>query len=213
MQPQSSQPQTGQSPQNSNLIEAEIQHNIPVKIHSSEDKNPIAALKQFVEHDNKNEDGLDQVLKDVNNSVKDTDKKLGKKSFFSFLKKPKDKKPEPVQPPQQPQQQLSSPPSAQAQQKEQTPGKPKKSQPIFVAIVAVIVTSGLSAVAFYAFSHSKTTADNKSGSSQSTQSSNSPQLTVEDLKDFSANMEASMNSLNDPKGFNQTDLSDSNLGL
>lgn len=68
--------QPAQQKQDTNLIEAEIEHNIPVKQHISDElKNPIAAIKQFVEHDKKEDKELDKVLKDVNESVKNGGKK------------------------------------------------------------------------------------------------------------------------------------------
>jgi hypothetical protein len=159
-----------QPPPGSNLIEAEIQHNIPVKSYATEGKNPIAALKQFVEHDDKKDEGLDQVLNDVNQSVKESDNKTHKGSVFSFLKKHKSEKP--AQP--QIQEQLS--PHTQSVQ--QTPAeqpttqvskeKPKNSKPIFVAAIAIIVAGGLSAAAFYAFAYTKGS-NSKTAASSSTE--------------------------------------------
>jgi flagellar basal body-associated protein FliL len=87
----------------------------------------------------------------------------------------------------------------------------KKGRPVAVTVIAAVVALGLSGAALYAFSHSEKPASNKTANSSA-----SPQpipLTEEDLKDFSTNMETSMGALNDSKDFNQTDLSDSGLGL
>jgi hypothetical protein len=223
MAPQQPQPQQSSN----NLIEAELQHNIPVQPHSMDSKNPIAAQSQFVDHNN-NDVGLDAVLKDVNNSFKEEEKPK-KKSFFSFLKKNKNtgtvQKPVAAAPPS-----MSAPPPTQtaanhaatADPNPQVPSteKPKSSKnpkPIITAVVAAIVALGLSAAAFYAFKQPKTTASTNSrkqnSSSSAAKDSVSSALTQEDVKDFSKDIQSNFANLNDVRDFNQTDLSDASLGL
>jgi uncharacterized protein HemX len=194
-----------------NLIEAELQHNIPVKPHTADEKNPIMAVKQFVEHDNKNDDGLDEVLKDVNNSVKDSENKSNKKSFLSFMHK-KQK----VQVPQAVQQPAAMVP---APVKTDKPKTQKNLMPMIVIGVAAIVAIGLAVVAFYAFKQQKKTAVNTSANTSSApttstiQNVSTGQLTATDIKDFSTNIQSNFASLSDAKDFNQDDLSDASLGL
>jgi hypothetical protein len=198
-------PQKPAPAQSGNLIEAEMQHSIPVKPHASEEKNPIAALKQFVEHDNKNEEGLDQVLQDVNRSVKNSDKKTDKKPLFSFLKRQKAEK----------KQKTAEQPPAPSPVKEE---KSKNSKPVVIAAAALFVAASLSVAAFYAFSRSDVGSANKPSNNvpapqTASKSSSGSELTANDLKDFSTNIQTGFSSLNDTQDFNAASLSDSALGL
>jgi hypothetical protein len=213
--------------QGTNLIEAEIQHNIPVQPHSADNKNPITAPTQFVEHNGNNEAGLDEVLKDVNNSVKEEEKKPEKKSIFKFLKKKNTKKPDA---PQAPAPLAAAPVSAPAPSANSTPenisqpqtpsAKPnstKNPKPLIIGVVALAVTLGLVMAAFSAFKQPKDVAANKASKQISTssaaQSAAPAKLTQEDVKDFSSNIQSNFANLNDSKDFNQSDLSDASLGL
>jgi hypothetical protein len=204
-------PQQQAQPPGTNLIEAEIQHNIPVQPHSADEKNPILSPKQFVEHDNKNEEGLDEVLKDVNNSVIDSDKKPEKKSIFSFFTKakannPKEKAAEPNPPEQQ------QPP---AQETKHVPAR--NSKKLIIPIVAALVAACLGMAAFYAFKKPINPASGKQASAQSNlnsaPSTTNKQITANDLKDFSDNIQSNFANLNDANDFSQTNLTDNSLGL
>jgi hypothetical protein len=218
MSPQNPTPQQG-----ANLIETELQHNIPVQPHTPNDKNPIAGVNQFVDHDDKHDDGLEKVLNDVSASVKDSDKKTAKKPLFSFLKKKKvdDKKPaEPLPSP--------SPVMNNPTQQENIPENPEKQivkneekakvpKPILAAVVAVFIATGLSAAAVYAFNQTKSGSNEsqtaKTTTAQPQSASQNTQLTVNDLNDFSSTLDSNFNSLNDTQDFNETDISDASLGL
>jgi hypothetical protein len=195
-------PQASSQEPKTNLIEAEIQHNIPVKQHSLDSlKNPITAIKQFAEHDNKGDKDLDRVLADVNKSVKDSDKKAPKKSFFSLRSK------------------RTSEESANPNKKTKKVKGVKKTKPLLAAVVAILVAIVLSAAAVYAFSQQKTSSDKKSFASSTATPSSSSQTTSsnkmgsDDLNKLSTELNSKVDSLNDSQDFNSTDLSDANLGL
>jgi hypothetical protein len=218
MSPQNPTPQQG-----ANLIETELQHNIPVQPHAPNDNNPIAGANQFVEHDSKHDDGLEQVLNDVSASVKEADKKTSKKSLFSFLKKNKVKVEKPAEPlPSQApamnnttrQEKIPENPQEQIAKKEE---KTKVPKPILAAVVAIFIATGLSAAAFHTFNQTKDGSNKlqaaKTTNVQPQTASQSTQLTVNDINDFSSTLDSNFNSLNDAQDFNESDISDANLGL
>jgi hypothetical protein len=224
MAPQQQQPDPQQG---TNLIEAELQHNIPVQPHNADNKNPITAPTQFVEHNSTNEAGLDEVLKDVNNSVKEEEKKPEKKSVFRFLKKKETHKPEaPVAPAPLAAAPISTPaPSpnsipentSQPQPPSEKPKSTKNPKPLIIGIVALVVSLGLILAAFSAFKQPKDVAADKTSKQRSANSaaqSIAPEkLAQEDVKDFSNNIQSNFANLNDIKDFNQSDLNDASLGL
>jgi hypothetical protein len=212
-------------PQNSaplpetNLIEAEMQHNIPVQSHSSDNKNPIAAVKQFIDHNHKEDADLDRVLNDVNKSVKDADKKPDKKPFLSFFKKKKEIKPEEPINSHAPQAampadqgKIPSKPEEKLDKKEE---KPKSPKPVLAVVLAAGVAVALSVAAFYAFNQSKTGSNNKTAAtvSKAQNTDASSQLSTNDIKDFSSTLQSNFNSMNDEREFNTIDLDDASIGL
>jgi uncharacterized protein HemX len=195
-------PQANSQESKDSLIEAEIQHNIPVKQHSLDGlKNPITAIKQFAEHDNKGDKDLDHVLADVNKSVKDAEKKAPKKSFFSVHNKNAAGKP------------------VSSNKKVEPVKEAKKTKPLLAAGIAAFVAITLSAAAIYAFSQQKTSPTKKSlisskaASPSSSQTASSDKMSPDDLSKLSSELNSKVDSLNDSQDFNATDLSDANLGL
>jgi CRISPR/Cas system-associated endonuclease/helicase Cas3 len=194
-------PQQKPSESKSNFVEAEIQHNIPVKFHADEhQKNPIASVKHILDHDKKKDKDLDQVLDDVNKSVKEADKKSSKRLFPLFRQK-----------------HVSN--NLPEQQKSLQTAKSGSSKPIGVVAAAAVVACGLIFAAFYAFNHTTAPAkeklSNKPASTSSTlpPASASSEVKVADLTKLSSDLTAQINALSDAQDFNPTDLSDKNLGL
>ena len=192
-------PQDNPQKQESSLVEAEIQHDIPVKQHISDIKNPITNIKQFVDHNKKDDKELDQVLQDVNKSVKEPEKKQKKKFKISFgAKKVK--------------------PGAKKQPdtKEAGAEKKRKSPASMLAVVtAILVATLLSVAAFYAFNQPKEVATNnedKSTNSSTTQVAD-PVLTAKDIDELSTDLQTKIDGFDDAQEFNSTDLSDSSIGL
>jgi hypothetical protein len=192
---------------NTDLIQAEIEHNIPVR---QQDKagdeaavsshNPITHIKQFLEPDadKKDDPQLDNLLQDVNRSVKDE------------TKKPEDK--------------IKSASQQNVDQKKETPKSPKNPKPIAAVTVAVVIACALSVTAWGAYSQnnkasiqvsskaSSVTA-NVASTSNTTQAVQNPIIKPADLSDLASAIQSKENSLNDDQDYNQTDLSDKNLGL
>jgi hypothetical protein len=213
-------PQNPTSQQDANLIETELQHNIPVQPHVPNDKNPIAGVKQFVEQDNKHDDGLEQVLNDVSASVKESDKKNAKKPLFSFLKKKKVDGVKPAVSLSSPGPSINNPTQQEENPENQIAKKEEKAKvpkPILAAVVAIFIATGLSAAAVYAFNQNKDVYNKlqtaKTTTTQPQAASRSTQLTVNDLNDFSSTLDSNFNSLNDAQDFNEADISDASLGL
>jgi uncharacterized protein HemX len=187
---------------NTDLIEAELEHRIPVKdpdqagqvANSFSAPNPISQQKQIPEESDKKDKGLEPILKDVNQNVAKEDKSSGKKPKFSLFKKKVNKKVE-----QQP--------------------KPKSPKPVLAVIVAVLIAGALGVAAFYAFKSNQTTNLQSSQSvkgAKSTNGNNSATVNsvqTEDLANLSSDLQSKINSLNDAQDFNQADLSDQSLGL
>jgi hypothetical protein len=193
-------PQQTPSEPKSNLVEAELQHNIPVKPHIEEQhKNPITSAKHILDHDNKSDKDLEHVLNDVNKSVKEADKKPSKGSFSLFQKKH----------------------SAGKLPKEQLPPKSSKfgpSKPIGVVAAAAVVACGLIFTAFYSLSpnaspSSKEKPITKAASSASQPAASSSEIKAADLTKLASDLTTQINALSDAQDFNPTDLSDTNLGL
>jgi|GEM_PF-5295571 len=211
MKPQTPPPEQQQS----SLIEPELQHNIPVKQHIVQDiKAPVNVIKQFVEHDNKNDQGVDEAtLKDVNKKIKEEDKKP-KKPLFSFHRKPKTPKPT---------KQGAKPEVARAPKNAKpvgkTPTKPKSTKPIFVIAAAAVAAIGLSVAAIYAFAPKKSLPSNEPASNASTATINQSQnaqgtkVTADDLTQDVSDLNSKINALNDTQDFNTDNISDSALGL
>jgi hypothetical protein len=214
-------PQNPAPPSESNLIEAEMQHNIPVQSHSSDNKNPIATVKQFIEHNHKEDADLDKVLDDVNKSVKDSDKKPDKKTFLSFFKEKYGKKQaEPINSHVShtavPATSQKAAPSKLEDKLGKKEAKPKTPKPLVAVVIAVGVATALSVAAFSAFSHSKGSTNNQSAAATASKvqgADTSPELSTNDLKDLSSTLQSNFNSLNDEKDFNSADLDDAALGL
>jgi uncharacterized protein HemX len=188
-------PQSTPEPESS-LMEAEIQHSIPVKQHADDKNgspNPINSFSQPAKNDN----DLDKVLKDVNKSIKETSKKP-KKIWFQFHKKLKVEK---------------------ASQSNKTPDvkEKKTTKPSTVIAAAVVVAVGLSIIAVYAFGQSNNNQKNQASgttpSSNSTQQNAKNGVTAADLSTLSSDLNTTLESLDDSQDFNATDLSDQNLGL
>jgi hypothetical protein len=194
MKPQDPQPEQ----QKTGLIEAEIQHNIPVKLHDSQiPKNPINSLA--AEHDSKKaQEPDDKILQDVNRSVREPDNKPPKKSLFSFRKKKPSPKPESAK-----------------------PEKAESSKPITVVIAALFAAVVLSVAAIYAFSTNKTgmttpqanTNNTASTTNTSSSSAQNTKITSSELTKASSDLNSRIDSLNDAQDFNVNDFSDSSLGL
>jgi hypothetical protein len=192
-------PQTQLEQQKTSFIEAEIQHNIPVKQHSPQQKqSPSNIPKQFVEQDSKKDPLDDSVLRDVNKSVKDSSKPQSKKPLFSFHK---NKTPIQVS-------------------KHQAPNTAKTNKMPAAAITLAITAAGVLCIsAAYAFSHQKSNNLNapssnvlssKSGQSNNLQTS---KLTSVDISKDSSELKSKINSLNDAQDFSDSDISDSALNL
>jgi hypothetical protein len=189
-----------------NLIQAEIEHNIPVKQHNlpaapngEPSHNPITHIKQFLEADKEKPEhqGLEHVLKDINRNVKAEDKNSGSKPKSSFFRKKI--KPE--------------------------NSSPVKSKPILVIAVAAAVACALMAATFYAFKHDTPVArikastdslaskkvDSNAASKDTSQQTSA--VSPGDLSSLSLSLQSKINAFNDEQDFNQQDLSDQSLGL
>jgi hypothetical protein len=201
-------PQTSQTDQQkTGLIEAEIQHNIPVKLHDSQiPSNPINSAKNAQQLNKNGEELDDKVLQDVNKAVKETDNKPPKKSLFSFRKK-----------------QISTQTHPAKLEKLEVQKGSKTAKPVLTIVIAMLVATVLSTTAFYAFSTKKpgTSAANPTGtlskgtstSKTSGQSDQSAKITSSDLTKASTDLNSKIDALNDTQEFNTADLSDANLGL
>jgi uncharacterized protein YaaR (DUF327 family) len=185
----SSKPDTG-------LIQAEIGQNIPVKqqAHGHNDSanllhNPISHIKQFLEVENEKKDdkSLEPLLKDMKKDLKEVDKNLPKKAAL------------------------------------QPAGNHK---PLMVVFVTIAIASALSVSTYFAFKQNKATnpsaISNKStnekdgtssASSGALQAAGGALVSPSDLSDLSLAVQSKVNSFNDNQDYNQTDLSDQNLGL
>jgi hypothetical protein len=195
-------PKPAANSEDTGLIQAELEHGIPVKNPdqpegslkgASAASNPITQSRQSVEESNKKEEELEPILKDVNQSVAKQDENTPKKSKFSLFKKTAAKK------------EL----------------KPKNTKPIFAVLAAVLVAGALSVAAFYAFKPKEATnskgsqsaASNGVGSSSNQAQTVNNAVQPADLANLASSLQSKMNSLNDAQDFNQTDLSDQSLGL
>jgi hypothetical protein len=196
-------PPSNASSQESGSVEAEIQHDIPVKQHISDIKNPITNIKQFVDHNKKDDKELDQVLQDVNKSIKEPEKSQKKK--FGISLRSKKTKPMPQKQP------VAS--GAQQQKKQRNP------VPILSVAAAIFVAGCLCVAAVYALNQPKETATNNKdlGTGQTTNSTTSQTtdsvITSKDVDELSSNLQSKVDGFNDEQEFNSTDLSDSSLGL
>jgi hypothetical protein len=185
------------------LLQAEIEHNIPVKHQSQEHSQSgdgtnnqhgtIAHLKQFLEMDveKNNESGADSILTEVNHSIKNEEKAQNGK--HGVIKN------------------------------DLHPAKARNAKPFLVVIIALIVACALGVAAFYAFSQSnrpipatatkQSTQKNVAASNNSSQSNNGAVASAAEQDNLSGTIQTTVNDLNDEQDFNQTDLSDQNLGL
>jgi hypothetical protein len=183
------------------LIEAEVEHGIPVKNQSqpkndSGSANPMSS-KQFVEEgEAKSDIELESVLKDINKDVKNGDKKSPKPSLMQRLF------------------------SKKVNQKEKTKevkdkAQPQQARPLFAIVAAFIIAGGLSALAFHVYSQEQKTGSNKNQPSVSSTKKTTVQNLVKptDLSDLSYTMASKLSQFNNTQDFNSTDLSDKNLGL
>lgn len=187
---------------NTDLIQTEIEHSIPVKqpgqpasdAAAGGPNNPIAGASQFVQEDSRKDSDLEKVLKDVNQKVKDADKKVKKHSFLHF------KKTKTTQPATQP-----------------AKSDTKKPHPVLIAATAFIVAAALAVAAFYAFKQPVGTSSNQvplaSDSGKSGPDDDKGPVRPEDLGNLYSDIQSKLNSLNDQQDFNSADLSDQNLGL
>lgn len=194
---------TAENP-STNLVEAEIEHGIPVKhpepSPASNNSNPIAAGKQFVEEgEAQNDPELDNILNDVNKKVKDVESKKESPKKLNLLNVFKLKK-------------------------QKTNPEPGSKAPILVVIAAVLITVILAVVAVYAFKSNKTPVTaatqpsvakvgTSSSSVDAVQSAGGSVISPGDLTDLVNSLQSKINALNDSQDFNANDLSDQNLGL
>jgi hypothetical protein len=190
--------------QKASLMEPEIIHNIPVKLHADEiKKNAPEPPKQFLEQGKHEQDMDDKVLNDVNKAVKSSSEKNPKRPLFSFRKKPHkeevDNKPKPI-PRQNP--------------------KSANPKPLVAVAGASIMAITLCAIAVYAFTLNETptnsTAKTPSSASSPKASANnvaSSKVSSLDLKRISSDLESKIDALDDSQDFSTSALSDSSLGL
>jgi hypothetical protein len=184
------------------LIQAEIEHAIPLRSQGEEKKdavpastgNPIENGKQFVETDKKDDKDIVKVLIDVSKGVKqDKQDNPKKKGFFAKKNNPAAKIP-----------------------------KPQK--PIVLTAVAFFVAGCLSAAAVMAFKPTTQTSNQtnqnvpgkvgtSSEASDAVQAAGGTLVSPGDLTDLANLFESELNELNESQDFNSTDLSDKNLGL
>lgn len=195
------EPTKNAAPSNTDLIQTEIEHGIPVKqpdqpasgAPAGGSKNPIVDTSQFIQESAQNDTELEKVLKDVNRKVKDADKKVKKRSFLRFKK--------------------AVPPEAKPAK---TAPSPKSPKPALIATVAVLVAAGLAVAAFYAFRQSESTSSNQTSLTSSNENAGSntlQEVKPEDLRNLYADVQSKLNSLNDAQDFNSQALSDQSLGL
>jgi len=189
----------------SHLIEAEIEHGIPVKSPAQDDglgnSNPITHTGQFIEEGGEHSDKeLDHILQDVNKKVEEANNKADAKDRFAFLNRKLRTKTRPK------------------------PDKAKSAKPALAVIVAIIFALSLSVAAYYAFKPAKsktinnTTTNNgkvgtSSSSSDAVQAAGGTLVKPSDLSDLSNTLQSKINGLNDSQDFNQQALSDQALGL
>jgi hypothetical protein len=189
-----------------NFIEAEMQHNIPVKPHAAEPpRNPITSAQHILDHGKKNDKDLDRVLDDVNKSIKEPNKKSNRKILSIFQKKVKEHKAE----------------ESPKQHKEPQAAKTSSTKPVGVFAAAALVSCGLIFAAYYAFNHAPTSVSKEKPNSSKTSAATAantptavmPEITSADLTKLTSDLTTQINALSDAQDFNPTDLSDSNLGL
>ena len=186
----------------SDLIQAEIEHAIPLRSQGEEKKdniqapagNPIENGKQFVETDKKTDKDMVKVLKDVSKEVKKEKQEDSKKKGF-FAKK-----------------------------KNSVSKIPKPHKPVVITAVAFFVAGCLSAAAVMAFKQSTQVSNQtnqnvpgkvgtSANASDAVQAAGGTLVTPGDLTDLANLFESELNQLNESQDFNNTDLSDKNLGL
>jgi hypothetical protein len=207
---------SNQNASGTDLLQPEIQHDIPVKQHSDSESggtfithNPILAVKQFIEDEvGKKDTEMDHVLKDVSNDVNKDDEpnKETNHKFTLFRKKHKEEKSK--------QEERSKPES-----KKDIKKNPK---PIIEAVAALIVAFILMFAALAAFKNnssatkkssanersSKTTADSNIGAANASTAEK-----TDDVNSSYMEIQSKISALNDESDFSQTDLLDASLGL
>jgi uncharacterized protein HemX len=91
-----------------------------------------------------------------------------------------------------------------------TPANPKKSRPpIMVIIIAIIVALTMAGLTVFVYLKTKDTPSLKQASKQSQQD----KATSADVESATQSIDESMKSVDEASDFNDTELSDSNLGL
>jgi hypothetical protein len=198
-------PKANPGPEGTELIKAEIEHNIPVKQQehqqaraSTQSRNPITAQKQFIENgEGKDDMELDNILKDVNHDIKNGNDKPAKRQKASRQNVLKRAKPA---------------------------AKTGSHKPILLTAIVILVSAGLSVAAVYAFKEtgspsaaqsntSAGTVGTRSASGSAVQAAGGTLVTPGDLSDLSNTLTSDINALNDTQDFNPEALSDQNLGL
>lgn len=164
------------------IINMEIEHNIPVR-QFGQLENPITTKIQKT--DEKHEDKeLDNVLKVVNQKVKDADKEEKDKSDKKLLKKDK------------------------------TPKVHNEiKRPVLTTVTAILVAAGLAAAAFYAFHNEPAKVQTSSAAQTAKTATSGSQTTTADITSTSSALDSGLSGLNDGQDFSADELSDKNLGL
>lgn len=194
------------APSNTELIKTEMENGIPVKqptqpqTSPAKNSNPIASSKHFIDEEPAKKDTeLEKILQDVNKNVKE----VGSKPNSKFKLFARDKK------------------TSKKSDSKQLSVK-KQPKPILAIIAAATVAIALSVAAVYAFRKGQQTASVKTKaniaksvttSADSLQNSGDTLVTAADLSKISISINSKLDTLDDSKDFNDSDLSDQNLGL